>query len=115
MRVATASTIVDTSSPESVRDLSRKERLHTWLYTLIYRLESKAAPTENEAKFVRDGKASIQIQFRSDTSSVIEKLKGAGFEITSQKGGKLTGRIPIERLAGLADIAEVKYILPVIL
>jgi hypothetical protein len=100
-------------SPTEIRDEQLKAKLHVWLYMLINR-NAASAPSGNESKFVRDGKAEIRIELTSDNSSVIEKLKSAGFEITSQKGGKLIGRISIEKLAALADIVEVKYILPVI-
>ena len=74
-----------------------------------------ATPAENESQFVREGKASIELELSGISDSVRAKLKAAGLEIVSEKGKtKLSGRISIDRLASLADIDEVKLILPLI-
>jgi Ca-activated chloride channel family protein len=72
---------------EMLRDRRLKEKLHTWLYPLITRIGMpNPTPTENEARFVRDGKATIQIQLSLESEAVIQKLKVAGFEIIDRKG-----------------------------
>jgi len=90
------------------------EKLHVWLFVLIERLQKgKTAWTANEAKFVNDGKADVQIWFSNKTPAAVEKLKTFGFEVSEEKQNKiLVGRIAIEKIAGLAEIAEVQYILP---
>jgi hypothetical protein len=89
-----------------------KDKLHAWLYALVDRLRKKAAAGPNESKFVHDGKAEIVVSLSSSSAAAIEKLRKAGLEIVSEKGNILTGRISIEKLAGLADMNEIKLILP---
>jgi Ca-activated chloride channel homolog len=87
------------------------EKLHFWVFALVERLQNGAsAITPNESKFVREGKAEIQIQMTAKTPEAIKKLQDAGFEITDAK--IIAGKIAIEKLASLAEIAEVQYILP---
>ncbi|HEY2865476.1 MAG TPA: hypothetical protein VGJ02_00165 [Pyrinomonadaceae bacterium] len=50
----------------------------------------------------------------SANAATFEKLRSAVLEIIGQKGNSVTGRIPIEKLADLTDIPEVKLILPMI-
>jgi hypothetical protein len=100
-------------TPAEIRDDLLKSKLHTWLYSLVARLERKDAKvSENEPLFVRDGKAELQIELTAVTDSIREKLKAAGLEITGEKGARVSGRIEASKLAALADIEEVKYVLP---
>lgn len=103
-------------APETLRQQMLAEKLHVWLYALVERLSKGAtAATEDEAKFVKDGKAEIQIQLSLRTPEVMEKLKALGFEITSEKNkNSIVGRINVDKIASLAEIAEVQYILPII-
>jgi len=89
-----------------------KDKLHAWLYALVDRLKKKTAPGPNESRFVRDGKASIVITLSSKSVATLEKLRKAGFEIVSEKGNVVTGRISIENLKRLTDVNEVKLIVP---
>ena len=89
------------------------QKMHFWVYELAMRIENKTAePTANEARFVLDGKAEIRIDLAAVSPAVIQKLTTAGFEILSEKGKTVTGRIPIKKLASLAAITEVKLISP---
>ena len=90
------------------------EKLHFWVFALVERLQKGATEiTPNETKFVREGKAEIQIQLTAKTPEVIEKLKLAGFEVADDKNAKfIIGKIAIEKLASLAEITEVQYVLP---
>ena len=90
------------------------EKLHLWVFELVERLQKGSAETTpNEAKFVRNGKAEVQVWLTAKTPEIIEKLRNAGFEIVDDKDEKIIfGRITIEKLAGLAEIAEVRYVLP---
>ena len=99
-------------SPEMIRTQKLKDKLHTWVYGLVDRLEKKTAAGLNESHFVHDGKAEIKITLSEKSPDVIEKVRNAGFEIASEKGNEITGRIAIGKLAGLAEIEEVKLILP---
>jgi len=100
-------------TPEMLRDQKLKEKLHSWVYALVNRLRlSNKDLTPNEATFVRDGTASIKIELSAKSPEVLAKLKAAGFEIAGEKGNTVTGKIAVEKLAALAEIAEVKLILP---
>ncbi|MET0753211.1 MAG: TonB family protein [Pyrinomonadaceae bacterium] len=99
---------------EEKRIAKLAEKLHSWIFALVERLQkgvTTAAP--DEANFVSDGKAEIQIQLKAISPEVLKKLKNAGFEMTGKKDAQIvTGRIPVGKLVGLAEIAEVQYILP---
>ncbi len=100
-------------TPEQAREQKQKEKLHSWVYAVAERVQkniSAAAP--NEAKFVRDGKAEIQIVLTANTPEAIAKLKALGFEVVTEKETTLSGRITIEKLAHLAELDEVKLVLP---
>jgi TonB family protein len=101
-------------SPEEQKLVRIAEKSHTWVYDLILRLEKGSnPPTANEAYFVKDGKAEIQIQLSSTSAEVVEKLKMLGFEISQEKQQLvLHGRISIEKISQLAEIEEVRFILP---
>lgn len=90
------------------------EKLHFWIFVLVERLQkgvSEAAP--NEAKFVSGGKADVQIWLMAKSPEVLKQLKDSGFEIVENKMPKVVnGRIAIEKLAALAEISEVQYVLP---
>jgi hypothetical protein len=103
-------------SPEERRQFHLKHVTHWWIYSVIERIANGVVtPSDRESQFVRDGKAIIQLDLSGISREVREKLRAAGLETLSENETKLTGRISIEKLAGLADMEEVKYILPVIL
>jgi len=101
-------------TPEMKRDAMIKAKLHTWLYAVVARLaKPDAKPAANEALFVREGKAAVRIDLKTLTPAVLEKLKAAGVELTKETGkATITGRISLDKLATLAEIDEVKLILP---
>ena len=96
------------------KNLMFAEKLHFWIFDLVERLQNgQTAATPNESKFVKDGKAEVQIQLTTKSPAVIGKLKALGFEVTDDKDAKaMIGRIEIDKLAALAEISEVHYILP---
>jgi len=100
-------------TPEQLRDKLHKQKLHAWLYAAILRVEKKTSPTPNESAFVRDGKASVSLTLTKPLSAkLLETLKALGFEVGKADGTSISGTIAIERLRELADVEEVKYILP---
>ena len=101
-------------SPEVSKQQMLAEKLHVWLYALVERLQkSVTAPTPNETKFVKDGKAEIRILLSTKTPEVMEKLKALDFEVVSEKDkNSIVGRIAVVKIASLAEIAEVRYVLP---
>jgi hypothetical protein len=100
-------------SPDETRELRLKQKFHTWLYSVVDRVEKKASPTPNESTFVRDGKASVELVFTAAiTPGVLEKLKALGFEVGKDDGKSVVGSIAVEKLRELAEIDEVKYVIP---
>jgi len=100
-------------TPAQVREKAVKQKLHTWLYAVVDRVEKKASPTPNESTFVRDGRASVEIVFTAAVApGVLEKLKALGFEVGKADGKSVVGSIVIEKLRELAEIDEVKYVMP---
>nr|HQU83155.1 TonB family protein [Pyrinomonadaceae bacterium] len=99
---------------EELREKNLKEKLHFWIYEIVRRLaENKQKATANEGKFVKNGKAEIQISVKEKSAEVLEKLKTLGFEVSSaQSKDRIVGKISIEKLADLAEIAEIQYVLP---
>lgn len=96
------------------RNIILGEKLHFWVFDVVKRLQSGSViPTANESKFIRDGKALIQIVLKEKSSDAVEKLKELGFEVESAKDGiNVFGRIAIEKLGELAEMDGVKFVLP---
>jgi len=90
------------------------EKLHFWVFAVFERLQKgQFGPAENEAKFIREGFADVEIRLTAKTPEVVEKLKNAGFEIVSEDKTKIViGKVAVEKLSKLAEIAEVQYIFP---
>ena len=82
---------------------------------MIDRLKNKnAQPTGDEARFVRNGKAEIQVWLTDKSPETIAQLKQLGFEVVlDPKTAKMIiGRMPLEKLAALAELKSVRYIAP---
>ncbi|HEX9961630.1 MAG TPA: TonB family protein, partial [Pyrinomonadaceae bacterium] len=100
-------------APAAKRQKLIDEKLHLWLADLIARLDKNVSQaTANEAKFVSDGKARIQIRLTEKTPETTAELKRLGVEIVSEKDGKIVGRISPEKIVALTEIEQVKYVLP---
>jgi TonB family protein len=91
------------------------QKLQFWLYDLYVRTrDGKTEAGANDAKFVRDGRASVEVFFVADSSGKIDELRKAGFEGELVKGssGKAVGRIAIDKLGNLAELKDVRLIIP---
>ncbi len=98
---------------EKRRELQSK--LHSSLLALVDRLKDKSAkPGADEARFVHDGKAEIQVWLTDKSEEAIAQLKQLGFEVVlDPKTSKMIiGRVPIEKLATLAELKFVQYAAP---
>jgi hypothetical protein len=101
--------------PEDQKRQELRAKLHPSLAALIERLKEKSAqPGAEEARFVLDGKAMIQVWLTDKTPEMIEQLEQLGFEVVlDPKTAKLViGRIAIEKLAALAELKQVRYLAP---
>lgn len=92
-----------------------RAKLHPAVIAVIERLNSKdAKPGAEELKFTRDGKAEIQVWLVDKSAETIIQLKKLGFEtmLDPQSSKLIIGRLPIEKLAALAELPAVRYIAP---
>lgn len=71
-------------------------------------------PTAEEAKLLRNGKVEVQI-FLTDTSpATLKQLRALGFEVVLQPATArlVIGRLPVEKLAALAELKVVRFVAP---
>ncbi len=104
-----------TLSPEEQKRVALQSKFHPTVLAVIDRLkDSKLSPAADEAKFIRNGKAEIQIWLTEKSEETLAKLKELGFEVVlDPKTAKLViGRLPIEKLAALAELKSVRYVAP---
>jgi Ca-activated chloride channel family protein len=102
-------------SPEEQKRVDMQAKLHPSILKVIDWLKApKAGALSDEAKFVRDGKAEIQIFLTDKSDATMAELKKLGFEvILDPKTAKMViGRLPIEKLAALSDLKFVRYVAP---
>jgi Ca-activated chloride channel family protein len=102
-------------SPKEQKERELLLKLHPSIAALIERVKNKKTQAgADEAKFVRDGKAEIQIWLADKSPQVIAELQKLGFEIVldPQSAKMLIGRISTEKLAALAEVKAVRYISP---
>jgi Ca-activated chloride channel family protein len=104
-----------TLSPEDQKRAQLQAKFHPLVLAVIDRLKAKNAVVAlDEVKFVRNGKAEIQIWLTEKSDETIAALKALGFEVVlDPKTAKLViGRIPIEKLVALSDLKSVRYVAP---
>lgn len=90
-------------------------KLHPTVFAVAARLRNKqSTPGLDEARFIQDGKAEVQIWLTEKSAEVSAKLKELGFAVVlDQKSSKLViGRITIDKLEALADLKFVRYVSP---
>ncbi|HEY7786707.1 MAG TPA: VIT and VWA domain-containing protein [Pyrinomonadaceae bacterium] len=104
---------VETPADKRRRELLTK--VHPSIMAIVDRLKNNSgAPSTDEGKFVRDGKAEIQIWLNEKTPAALASLTALGFEtVLDAKGSKLIiGRLPIEKLEKLVELKSVRYVSP---
>ena len=92
-----------------------KQKFHPAIVTVVVKLRTKEAlTTVDEAGFIKDGKAEVQIWLTEKSPAALAKLKELNFEVVlDPKDSKLiVGRIAIDKLEKLADVTFVKYVSP---
>jgi hypothetical protein len=102
-------------SPEEQKRAQLKSRFHPSVLAVIDRLKAKnAVAGPDEVKFIRNGKAEVQIWLTEKSDETIAALKALGFEVVlDPKSAKLViGRLPIEKLSALAELKSVRYVAP---
>ena len=102
-------------SPEEKKRAELQSKFHPSVLAVIDRLKARnPIAGADESKFIRNGKAEIQIWFTEKSAETMTKLKELGFEVVlDPKTAKMViGRLPIEKLAGLVDIKPIRYVAP---
>jgi Ca-activated chloride channel family protein len=103
------------TSPSEEKRQDALRKLHPSVLAVIDRLKDKnSVAGADEAKFIHNGKAEIQIWLTEKSDETIAALKALGFEVVlDPKSAKMViGRLPIEKLAALADLKTVRYVAP---
>ncbi len=101
-------------SPEFVGGEVR-QKLHASLFAVVERLKNKQTlPTSDEAKFVRNGKAEVQIFLIDKSVETLAKLKELGVEVVldAKNSNIIIGRLPIDKLEILSTLKFVRYVAP---
>jgi len=92
-----------------------RQKLHASLFAVVERLKNKQAlPTADEAKFVRDGKAEVQIWLTDKSVETLAKLKELGVEVVldAKNSNIIIARLPIDKLETLSTLKFVRYVAP---
>ena len=90
-------------------------RLHPSILAVVDRLKiNNATAGPDEAKFIREGKAELQIWLTDKSAETLAALKELGFEVVlDPKSAKMVmGRLSIEKLEALAALKFVRYVSP---
>jgi len=104
-----------TLSPEQQKRAQFTAKFHPTVLAVIDRLKnSKVSPSPDEAKFIRNGKAEVQIWLTEKSDETMAKLKELGFEVVldPKTARMVIGRLPIEKLAALSELKFVRYVAP---
>jgi Ca-activated chloride channel family protein len=102
-------------TPEEKSRSQLQSKFHPSILAVVDWLKApKETPLTDQAKFVHDGKAEIQIFLTDKSDATMAKLKELGFEIVlDPKTAKMViGRLPVEKLASLAELKFVRYVAP---
>ena len=101
-------------SPEEQKRATLQAKFHPSLLRVMDRLKNNGTAGVDEAKFIRNGKAEIQIWFVDKSDEAMAKLKELGFEVVlDPKTAKMViGRLPIEKLNALAEMKSIRYVAP---
>ncbi|MCP9494185.1 MAG: VIT domain-containing protein [Pyrinomonadaceae bacterium MAG19_C2-C3] len=99
--------------PEEQKRRATLAKLQPSLAAIVERLRTKqGVPNADEARFVRDGKADIQVFLTDKTPEILAQLKALGFEIVldPQASKFVIGRVSIDKLNLLAELKFVRYV-----
>ena len=112
-----APTVSVTAAATSVEERAARllMKLQPEILALVQRLAQKQQPEiVNHGGFVHDRKAEVQLWLTEKSELTKAKLKELGFEVVLDHASSnlMIGRIPIDKLALLADLEFVRYVSP---
>jgi len=89
-------------------------KLDPALKALSERRRAGVPPAALKAPWLRDGKLEVRLWLADASAPVLRQLRELGFELVFQAAGgrMLVGRIPLEKLAALAELPAVRYVAP---
>ena len=87
-------------------------KLDPSLVALVRRVRSGARPTAEESRFVSGGEAAVRMILANASPDSLAQLRKAGFTLTRQERNELTGRIAVDELEAVAQLAFVVWITP---
>jgi Ca-activated chloride channel family protein len=94
-------------------ELNRK--LHRSVLAVVERLRKQEALTSaDEAGFIRNGKAEVQVWVSEKSEANLAKLKELGFEVVLDTSNSrlIIGRLSVDKLEALAELKFVTYVSP---
>src|SRR5437763_1255503 len=109
------SVVMRNLSPEENKRAELQSKFNPSVLAVIDRLkDNKLGATPDEARFIHNGKAELQIWLTDKSDETMAKLKELGFEVVlDPKTAKMViGRLPVEKLAALAELKFVRYVSP---
>ena len=109
------SVVMRNLSPEENKRAELQSKFNPSVLAVIDRLkDKKLGATPDEARFIHNGKAEVQIWLTDKSDETMAKLKELGFEVVlDPKTAKMViGRLPVEKLAALAELKFVRYVSP---
>jgi Ca-activated chloride channel family protein len=104
----------DSSRSETKLSPERKA-LESKLHPALLAAFDCAAKAQQECKLVDAGKVEVQVFLTQESASVLDQLRKLGFEPAEGHSAAkmIKGRLPVEKLQELAQIAEVRFVSPI--
>jgi len=111
---AAGKTVTVVEQLQNAKVETKPNKYHSWIRSLVERVKDSTAPSADEGTFVRDGKADVIIRLTELKPESVELLKKLGLEVVTEmpSGNAVVGRLPIEKIAGLAELEVVTFISP---
>jgi hypothetical protein len=107
--------LADKDGPLDQQSRELQQKLHPSVFAIVQKLKKKETlSTADQAGFIRDGKAEVQVWLTDKSNETLTQLKGLDFEVVlDAKNSKvIIGRLPVEKLEELAKLKSVKYVSP---
>jgi uncharacterized protein YegL len=108
-------TVTAVEQLQNVRIETKPNKFHSSVKALVERLKNnQSQPAVEETKFVAAGKADLIVRLRDLKPETVAELRKLGFEILTEmpSAKAVVGRIPVEKLATLAELEAVTFISP---
>ncbi|MFH1575120.1 MAG: VWA domain-containing protein, partial [Acidobacteriota bacterium] len=104
-----------TRRPINGREQQLPSKLHPEIaQALELRKKAPAGAATVQARFIRNGKAEVQVWLSRSSDDLVARLKKMGVEILGETAAArlLICRIPLDRLEAVLELDEVRYVAP---